>query len=298
MNLRDLRYVVALADLKHFGRAAALCNVSQPTLSTQLKNLEAQLGVQLFERDSKLVTVTQAGAEIVARARAIVSDADAIVAMANSRQDILGTPFRLGVISTLCPYFLPWFIPAFRETFPGARLAIEEDLTAELMQRMANRQLDAVIAALPLHDDTIETRALFDEPFWFACHKDHPLAHKRKISGADLQAKDILLLTEGHCLRDQALAVCQAPSPAGGSDYRATSLSTLRQMVQGNLGTTLLPALAAQALEPDIMIIPLATPVSRTIAAAWRKGSSRTGDVQALIALIRKNLPQGVKAVR
>jgi LysR family transcriptional regulator, hydrogen peroxide-inducible genes activator len=301
MNLRDLRYLVAVADHLHFGRAAAACNVSQPTLSTQLKKLEAYLGAALFERTNKAVHLTATGEDVVARARRALAEADAIVAATRQRKAPLVGPLRLGVIPTLGPYLLPWLVPAARKSYPALRLVVQEDLTQRLLEQLQHHRLDAALVALPVPAAGLEASPIFDEPFWFACPKDHPLARRVRVSDTDLHGQHLLVLAEGHCLRDQALAVCggAAAEAQSGADFRATSLETLRQMVASGMGCTLLPALAlGPARHKSMVQRPVAGGVSRRIGLVWRRSDPKAGDFQALALLVRQALPRVVRAVR
>ena len=168
MTLQDLRYLVALVDHGHFGRAAAACDIGQPTLSTQIKKLEEQLGVTLFERTTKSVSVTAIGAEIAGRARQILTDVEALLSAGRHVSGPLAGALSLGIIPTLGPYLLPWLVPALKQDYPELRLAIREDLTASLLERLLSHRLDAALVALPVPDDRLDTLPLFDEPFWFA----------------------------------------------------------------------------------------------------------------------------------
>ena len=300
MTLQDLRYVVALADQGHFGRAAASCEVSQPTLSTQIKKLETELAVTLFERSTKTVSVTALGAEIVARARAVLADVDAIVAVGRSVSGPLTGAFSLGVIPTLGPYLLPWLVPALKAEFPDLRLTIREDLTAPLVERLGAHRLDAALLALPVPDERLDTLALFDEPFWFAAPKGHGPAVDAVMTERDLRGRRLLLLTEGHCLRDQALALCGTAADGGADreadgDFRATSLETVLQMVATGLGSTLLPAMARGEVRTRAFTTrPLEPGIGRRIGLAWRRSHPRPGDMRTLADTVRDHLPRGV----
>ena len=204
MTLQELRYLVALADHGHFGRAAEACHVTQPTLSTQLKKLEDDLGVVLFERTNKALYVTAIGRKIVDQARKVLADAEAIVELARETTAPLSGPLTLGVIPTLGPYLLPWLVPLLNRVYPGLRPILCEDLTDNLVERLRAHRLDAAVLALPTTGEDLEVRALFDEPFYFACPRDHPLARTETVSDVDLRGQRLLLLTDGHCLRDQA----------------------------------------------------------------------------------------------
>ena len=300
MTLQELRYLVALANHRHFGRAAAACHVSQPTLSTQIKKLEDYLGVTLFERTNKALHVTPIGEEIVARARKVIDEADSIVETARARTGPLAGPFNVGVIPTLSPYLLPWLLPALKRAYAELRLIVHEDLTTHLVARLKAHKIDAALLALPIDVPGLENMALFDEPFFFAGPPGHPLVKSRTVDESDLRDQDILLLTDGHCLRDQALAVCGHPATSReeGTDFRATSLETLRGMVAAGFGCTLLPALSLRGAEaPDIAIRPLAGRPSRRIGLIWRRGYPKARDLRLLGDVVRENLPASVAPV-
>ena len=296
MTLQDLRYLVALVDHAHFGRAAEACRVSQPTLSTQIKKLEEQLGVTLLERTNKSVHVTAVGEEVVGRARQILRDVEAIVGVGRRVAGPLSGAFSLGVIPTLGPYLLPWLVPALKEDYPELRLAIREDLTAHLLDRLASHHLDAALVALPVSDDRVDTMPLFDEPFWFA----EPRTADASATGAamredDLRGRKLLLLTEGHCLRDQALAICGTDDRDGDGDFRATSLETIRQMVATGMGSTLLPAMACGGFgAAAVTARPLEGDVGRRIGLVWRRSYPRVADLHLLARTLRDHLPRGV----
>ncbi|MGE0355099.1 MAG: LysR substrate-binding domain-containing protein [Gemmatimonadales bacterium] len=302
MTLRELRYVVAVAEHGHFGRAARACHVSQPTLSTQLKKLEDYLGVTIFERSNKALQITTAGAEIVARARQVVADADALLEAARREKEPLTGPLHVGIIPTLSPYLLPRLIPALTRAYPQSQLIVHEDLTDHLRERLKACRLDAALLALPVDDRELTAEPLFDEPFFFAAPPNHPLARSARVSESELKRQRMLLLADGHCLRDQALAVCGLSEGAGRTDedmdFRATSLETIRAMVAAGMGCTLLPALAAlDAAAEDIEIRPLRTRTSRRIGLVRRRTSPRTGDLELFGAVIRACLPPPVTAV-
>lgn len=300
MTLQELRYLVALADHGHFGHAAEACHVSQPTLSTQLKKLEGDLGVSLFERTNRTLHITAVGKKIVDQARRVLIEADAIVEISRVTTAPLAGPLTLGVIPTLSPYLLPWLVPLLKRSYPHLRLIIHEDLTDDLLQRLRGHRIDAVLVALPLTGQDLEIRPLFDEPFFFACPHDHPLARETAVSDEDLHRQRLLLLTDGHCLRDQALAVCghsEAPVENDRADFRATSLETLRQMVAAGMGSTLLPALSvAQGEEQAFAVRPLAAGASRRIGLVWRRTYPKGADLERLAALIRQGSPPAVLA--
>ena len=278
MNLRDLKYLVALADLRHFGKAADACFVSQPTLSTQIRKLEDELGVVLVERAPRKVMLTAAGLDVVQRARRIVADVEQMREAARRSRDPESGTLRLGVFPTLGPYLLPHVVPTLRARFPQLELLLVEEKSDELLQRLREGKLDAALLALPLHDDQLHAEFLFEEPFVLAALQQHPLAGRSALDAAELSDETLLLLEDGHCLRDQALDVCRLSGAREKSGFRATSLETLRQMVAAGVGVTLLPALSVHepiAQPANIRLVPFrGTAPSRRIALVWRKSSA------------------------
>jgi len=278
MNLRDLKYLVALADLRHFGKAADACFVSQPTLSTQIRKLEDELGVVLVERAPRKVMLTAAGLDVVQRARRIVADVEQMREAARRSRDPESGTLRLGVFPTLGPYLLPHVVPTLRARFPQLELLLVEEKSDELLQRLREGKLDAALLALPLHDDQLHAEFLFEEPFVLAAPQQHPLARRGALDAAELSDETLLLLEDGHCLRDQALDVCRLSGAREKSGFRATSLETLRQMVAAGVGVTLLPALSVHepiAQPANIRLVPFrGTAPSRRIALVWRKSSA------------------------
>jgi LysR family hydrogen peroxide-inducible transcriptional activator len=297
ITLTELRYVVAVADTGHFGRAAAECHVSQPTLSTQIKKLEDMLGVRLFERAAKRVRLTAAGERIVERARVILEEIRAIGDVARGQREPLAGPFRLGVIPTVGPYFLPWLLPPLQAAYPRLRLVLQESITATLLDDLAQHRLDAALLALPVTAPGLASEPLFDEPFWVLLPATHALAARKRLRQSDLTGECVLLLTEGHCLRDQALEICGSGRTPHDDAFRATSLETLRHMVAAGLGCTLLPALAVPTLSGAGITAarPFQQPVPhRRIGLVWRRSFPDAAAVQALGAFIRAHLPAGV----
>ncbi|GLS46641.1 LysR substrate-binding domain-containing protein [Methylobacterium brachythecii] len=294
MTLQDLRYLVALVDHGHFGRAAEACHVSQPTLSTQIKKLEAQLGVTLFERTNRSVRVTAYGEEVVARARQILTDVEAIASVGRRVAGPLVGTFSLGVIPTLGPYLLPWLVPALNGDYPELRLAVHEDLTASLIERLLSHRLDAALVALPVEDARLETLPLFDEPFWFAEPKGGE-ALAEVLTRDDLRGRRLLLLTEGHCMRDQVLSLCRTPDREADEDFRATSLETIRQMVATGMGSTLLPAMAVEEFRNrGVTVRPLDAGLGRRIGLVWRRSYPRSRDLQLVARTLCEHLPAAV----
>ena len=295
MNLRDLKYLVALEQHKHFGRAAAACFVSQPTLSTQIKKLEEELGVSLVERAPRRVMLTPIGSDIAQRARKVISDVDQLVETARRSQDPEAGTVRLGLFPTLAPYLLPHVLPNLRQRFPRLELLLVEEKTDQILARLRDGRLDAALLALPIHDDQLHIEPLFDEPFLLAVPQQHPLAGRDALDLHDLDDQHLLLLEEGHCLRDQALDVCRLAGADERDGFRATSLETLRQMVASGVGITLLPMLAVQPPVPvshDIALLPFRGDAPhRRIGMLWRRSSAMTGFLQQLAGEFRKLPP-------
>ena len=297
MNLRDLRYLVALAEYKHFGRAAEASFVSQPTLSTQIRKLEEELGVTLFERAPRKVLLTEVGREIAQRARQVLNDVEQIRGIAHRTRDPESGTVRLGIFPTLGPYLLPHVIPRLRERFPRLELLLVEEKTEVLLRQLREGRIDAAILALPLHDDQLHHEFLFEEPFVLAVPRAHALAKRTSLKLGDLAEHSLLLLEDGHCLRDQALEACQLAGALEKPGFRATSLETLRQMVAANVGITLLPSLAVRppvAPSPDIALIEFhGHPPSRRVAMAWRRSSAMAPFLKQLAVLFRE-LPRAL----
>src|ERR1700744_6744228 len=298
MNLRDLHYLVALAEHRHFGRAAEASFVSQPTLSTQIKKLEDELGVALVERTPRKVLLTETGREIARRARGVISEIDEIKAIAQRTGDPESGSLRLGVFPTLGPYLLPHLVPLVRSRFPRLELLLVEEKTEHVIRMLREGSLDAAVLALPLHEESLHTEFLFEEPFVLAVPDAHPLAQKKnRLKLSDLEDENLLLLEDGHCLRDQALEVCQLAGAGEKTGFRATSLETLRQMVAANVGITLLPMLAIKppvARTDNVRLLEFAGhPPSRRIALVWRKRSSM-GVFLKRFAEVISDLPPGL----
>jgi LysR family hydrogen peroxide-inducible transcriptional activator len=290
MNLRDLRYLLAVAEHGHFGRAAEACSISQPTLSVQVRKLEELLGVALFERTSKAVTPTAACERLIGHVRAAVAEADAILAVARNLRDPLAGRFRLGVIPTLAPYLLPLVFAPLREELPTLEVEPWEDQTAALLERLRAHELDAALLATEVDGPDLASQPVFAEPFLAALPPGHPLAAREVVAEEQL-AEDILVLADGHCLREQALAACGRSGVLVGGRLRAASLSTLLNMVAAGYGTTLIPGLAAGAAQDaGIVLRPLAAQAGRTVRIAWRTRFPRRAAVEAMGEVIAKRL--------
>ena len=302
MNLRDLKYLVAVADTGHFGQAAEQCFVSQPTLSGQIKKLEEELGVTLFERTKRSVETTHPGEAIVAQARNVLEQADALLQLAQSHQDPLVGPLRVGAIPTLSPYLMPLILQPLQRQCPQMKLVLSEELTDSLLERLAKHEIDAALLATPVEDPDFESVALFDEPFWLVHPRNHPLSKKKKIIQTDLDSADLLLLAEGHCLAEQAMEVChinEREVRGDLADLRAASLETLLQMVAAGFGCTLLPALAlntVSARDKGIQARQLQLPDTyRRISLVYRRTFPRRKALEAFAEVVLENLPDTIR---
>ena len=296
MNLRDLRYFVALAETGHFGKAAERCFVSQPTLSAQIKKLENYLGVQLIERQPRRVVLTDVGARILPLARRMIEESEAIIALARNEHDPLSGKLKVALIPTIGPYLLPLVMRKLRKRLPRLRLMLYEYQTQPLLEKLRAGEIELGILALPVPLDGLEARKLYEEPFTVAVPNDSPLAKKSTVKLDDLNGETLLLLEDGHCLRDQALDVCGRIEAKESEDYRATSLETLRQMVAAGLGITLLPELATRGpfgTGQALTVKRFARPVpSRTVGAVWRRSSARTEALNAICDVIESTIKE------
>lgn len=294
MNLRDLEYLVALADRRHFGRAAAACYVSQPTLSTQIKKLEGELGVALVERGARNVMLTPAGEAVVERARHLLDDADQIRRIARAVADPESGTLRLGLFPTIAPYLLPHVVGGLRARFPRLELLLVEEKSAELVARLRAGTLDAAVLALPV-DRSLAYEELFQEDFMLAVPACHALADAPEpIPSAALAGQELLLLEDGHCLREQALAVCSQSGSTERAGFRATSLETLRHMVATGAGITLLPELAVTAPvvpHPGVVLKRLAAPAPHRKIALVRRPSHVDVRLLATVAEVLRHVP-------
>jgi LysR family hydrogen peroxide-inducible transcriptional activator len=296
MNLRDLRYFVALADTRHFGRAAERSFVSQPTLSAQIKKLENYLGVQLIERQPRKVTLTDTGNRILPLARRILQESDEIISLARNEHDPLSGKLKLALIPTIGPYLLPLVTRRLRKQLPQLKLMLYEYQTQPLLEKLRAGDIDMGILALPVPMDGLEARELYHEDFTVAVPNGSALSKKPNVKLEDLTGETLLLLEDGHCLRDQALDVCNRVDVKENEDYRATSLETLRQMVAAGLGITLLPQLATRGpfgSGHGLTVKTFAKPVpSRAIGAVWRKSSARGEAINAVAEIVHSALSE------
>ncbi len=291
MTLTELRYMVILAEEQHFGRTAERCHVSQPTLSVAVKKLEEELGVELFERTKTGVKPTVMGERIVRQAKALLAGTEAIKTLAEAGKDQLGSPLALGTIFTMGPYLLPQLIPHLQKQVPGMPLLVQEDYTENLRRKLRDGVLDVILVSLPFSESDVVTQELFDEPLVLIMPRNHSLAHKAEITLADIQPQQLLLMGQGHCLREQVLALCPALRAAlqrGEVVLRAegNSLETLRYMVAAGLGLSILPRSAAEAslcLANRLVARPLAIPGGqRRLALAWRASFPRHKAIDVL----------------
>jgi LysR family hydrogen peroxide-inducible transcriptional activator len=303
-TLRQLRYFVTLAETQHFGQAALRCHVTQPALSMQIKELEAALGAPLVERARKGTLLTPAGREVARRARAILQSVQDLADLARQRAQILSGPLRVGVIPTIGPYLLPRILPRLHEVFPKLQLSVRETQTMLLARELLAGSLDLLILALPLKQPEIEELPLFDDVFALALPSRHPLGGRERVAQTDLTGEHLLLLEEGHCLRDQALAVGQAAGASERDDFRASSLATVVQMVASGYGCTILPELAVPVEVNDrqgLRVVPFDRPPPvRTIGLAWRRTSPRQSEFvafgQVVVQALGKPRVSGIRA--
>lgn len=302
MNIRDLQYILAVADTRHFGRAAQRCFVSQPTLSGQIKKLEEHLAVTIFERTNRSVEITPIGTSILAHARLLLEQAEAIEQVARAHQDPLAGPLRIGAIPTLSPYLMPLILVPLKRRFPQLKLVLSEEITEALISRLHQHELDAILIATPAEDPDLEEMPLFEEPFWLAHPRDHPLYEKDEISQQDLESIDLLLLAEGHCLTHQVMEVCrlvERPQQGEMADLRAASLETLLQLVGAGFGCTLVPALAIRGgwmTDSGIIARRLDLPDAyRRISLVYRRTFPRWPALESFSIVIREHLPNTVK---
>jgi LysR family hydrogen peroxide-inducible transcriptional activator len=283
-----LKYLVAVADFNSFSQAAESCFVSQPTLSTQIKKLEDELGATVFERDNRSVRLTDTGGRIIAAARRILAEVDLIKAIAESARDPLAGTFRLGAFPTLASYVFPGAVRRISQALPKLKLLLIEEKTDVLVEQLRRGKCDAVLLALPVNDPALVAMKLFEDPFLLAVPASHPLAGRESIALEALADLKLLLLDEGHCLRDHALEVCYRHGGHEEPDFRATSLETLRMMVKAGTGITLMPQIAAQEPCAEVCYIPFTEPQpKRLIGLVWRKTTARGPVIEKLTGLLQ-----------
>lgn len=293
MNFRDLEYLIALEELKHFRKAAEKCFVSQPTLSGQIRKLEDELNVQLMERSSRKVIFTQAGLDIVAKAKNILLEAKSLKEIAKSYNEPMQGTLHIGLIPTVAPYLLPIIIPAIKKHFPELELYLHENQTHVLLKQLEAGELDCLILALLPDMDSFQQYSLFEEPLELALSETHQWANKTTIELNKLRGKRVLMLEDGHCLRDQAMGFCFAAGAIEDNSFKATSLETLRHMISTDNCLTLLPQLAipTNRHQAGIKYVPFKNPVpSRTVGLLCRKNSARQVCFTELCKLISKTV--------
>lgn len=287
MNLRDWEYFVAVAEYKHFGKAAEACHVSQPTLSAQLKKLEEYLGVNLVERDNRRVWLTPVGLEMAVRARRLLHEAEGLKQLARSQFNPLAGDIRLGAFPTLAPYYFPQVLPKVKKKLPDLRVFLIEEKTQNLLQQLSQGEIDAALLALPINKDQFDVIPVCKEEFLLAVPSAHPLARRKEIELDELQGQNLMLLDEGHCLREQALSVCQLAGAGENTTFRASSLETLRQMVVSGLGVTLIPAMAVNTAQDGIRYLSFKNPPLREIGLVFRHSDWRLPLWQKLAQVLR-----------
>ncbi len=288
-TMKQLQYLVALADTRHFGRAAEHCHITQSTLSAGIRDLEAVLGTQVAERSNRHVLITHIGEQIAERARTLLRDAQEVMDMASVGRIPMTGEMRLGAIPTIAPFYLPRVLPALREMFPELTIYLREEQTAQLLERLEDGELDAALIALPCDTGDLATEVIFEDEFLFACGHTHRLADADEVSLDALEGERLLLLEEGHCLRGHALDVCQIGDETARAQFEASSLHTLVHMVAAGIGVTLVPRLAVDAhiaWGTDVSLARLAAPAARQIGLAWRTGSSRAEEFRLLASIL------------
>ncbi len=294
MTIRDLEYFVALAETRHFGQAAERCYVTQPTLSMQIAKLEQELGVTLFEREKRRVSLTEAGRRILARASFVLDGVSEIREVAKGLSSELSGPLYLGVIPTIGPYLLPHLLPELRSVYPDVKLYLREDKTEQLVEQLHHSALDAAILSLPIDSPALEYTVFFREELVAGIPHDHPLTRKKRIAIKELAGEPILLLEEGNCMRDQTLDLCRGSRPADPEGYRASTIESLRQMVSAGMGCTFLPKLSTVGPFADaspIAIRPLRSPTPRRdIALVCRKTYPQAGSLRTLAQALKKRM--------
>jgi LysR family hydrogen peroxide-inducible transcriptional activator len=293
MTLTELKYIVMLADEKHFGRAADRCYVSQPTLSVAVKKLEEELGTAIFERSKSSVYITPLGEQIITQAKRVLDQASVIKELANSGKNQLKGPLKVGAIFTIAPYLFPFMIPSLNKMAPGMPLIIEEDLTENLRPKLRNGELDAIIVALPFRETDVVTQPIYEEEFVVLMPKNHPWTKLENIKTDQLSTDNLLLLGKGHCFSEQVLEACPLVTESAFNDGRTivngSSLETIRYMVASGLGVTVLPKSAVTNINHDLLEVrPFTAPApKRTVALAWRVSFPRPKAIEAVCQSIR-----------
>lgn len=288
MNIRDLKYLIAVADHCHFGKAAEACFVSQPALSMQIKKLEDSLGVQLIERTNKSVMLTDVGKQIIKQAQVILHGVNTLHEIANQAKDPYSGELHLGVIPTLGPYLLPHIIPVLAKHYPKLKIYISEDQTHNLVSKLKNGKLDCAMFGYPQKEEDFEAQLLMEEELFLAVPMRHSLAKKKQVRHADLSNQVLMLLEDGHCLRESILELCRIANASPDKSFQATSLETMRHMVASNVGMTLMPKLSCRAND-GICYLPFRSPkTTRKIGFFWRRSSAKSLLLENMLQHIKK----------
>ena len=290
-TMKQLQYLAALADTRHFARAAERCHITQSTLSAGIRDLESVLGTPVAERSNRHVLMTRVGADIAERAKALLRDAEEVMEVARAARDPMTGELRLGVIPTISPFYLPRVLPALRERFQDLTVYLREEQTAPLLGRLEDGEIDAALIALPYDTGDLIAEVIFEDEFLFACPQTHPLAGATTIHPETLANESLLLLEEGHCLRGHALDACEMGDKRTRAQFEASSLQTLIHMVAADIGVTLVPRLAVEAgilQGTNIAVSPLATPAFRQIGLAWRRTSPKADEHRLLAEGLRE----------
>ena len=290
-TMKQLQYLVALADTQHFGRAAQRCYIAQSTLSAGIRDIESVLGIAIAERSNRHVLITRVGLQIAERARALLRDAEEVMEMARAGRSPMTGEMRLGVIPTIGPFLLPRVLPVLRDRFPDLTIYLREEQTAPLLAGLEEGELDVALIALPYETEDLSIDVILKDEFLFACHRTHALACTDEVSLEALAGEQLMLLAEGHCLRGHTLDACGVGDTKARAQFEASSLHTLVQMVAAGIGVTLIPRLAVDARViqgTGISLSRLAVPASRDIGLAWRPTSLRTDDFRLLAQTLRE----------
>lgn len=299
-SLQQLRFLIAVADQRHFGRAAEAMSVTQSTLSAGIQELETRLGATLVERSRRGVILTSLGEEVVARARRLLADAEDLAVLAQGSREPMSQPLRLGVIPTIGPYLVPAIMQDLAARFPKLKLYLREEQTAPLLTQLADGKLDLVLMALPYAVDDFETMTLGSDPIYAVIPRDHPLATRKTVAADDLRDANLLLMEDGHCLRSHALEACHLTAPGNNEALQGTSLRTVVQMAAGGLGITLVPRMAlAQEVPPGCNLIakPLGDDAPpRGIALTWRRAAARRDDYRRFGDYVKEMLAKSDSA--
>jgi len=299
MTLTELKYIVAVARLQHFGKAAEACFVSQPTLSVAVKKLEEQLDIAIFERGKSHVAVTPQGEKIVQQAQRVLEEAAVIEKIAKQGKDQLAEPLRVGAIFTIGPYLLPYLVPVLHELAPDMALVLEENYTAVLSEQLGNGELDVIIISLPFEKPGIVTQVIYEEDFVFLLPKNHPWEKRKSIDAREIDADNVLLLGQGHCFRDQVIEACPNCRPGAFTEssmqkmVEGSSLETIRYMVASGMGTTVLPCSAAASQDASKNLLTVrqfdSPPPKRQVALAWRSSFPRPQAIDILKQALRSS---------